>query len=320
MIIKLLRDNYYLNKAIRSVVLMLVKFSKRAHWLARKYRVFGIADIIKENVRFKIYAESDDFIANDLYYGLDYESDEFKLIKALTDRAKFFIDVGSNTGIFSIFSALANPEIQVISLEPHPGNYQRLLKNVSLNNTGRIDCRQVAVGDTAKQINFTLPADGSLSTTSSANDGFARHFHPIPFTTIRVDQSTLDIELSTFSISSTDLIKIDVEYYEYEVLLGAVKILSVAKPLILLEVLDYDKLVLQFPNMRGKIQRNIAEQIERLMFSYGYFAYQLHSNGIQQILTTTGPHAKRNFLFAPVKSSGGVLPYRDLTNIFSSSR
>jgi len=311
MILKLLRDNYFMNSVGRFAVQVLLKVSKRTKWIADKYRIYGAVNLQIEKIKFTIYAEADDFIANDIYYGINYEADEFKLIKARADHSRFFLDIGSNTGIFSVFASRANKALKVISFEPHPENYQRLLKNASLNDTS-IESFPHAVGNLETSIDFTIPSDGSLTTISSANDSFTRNFRSTPFRTVRVKQVTLDSLLNEYPLSSRDLIKIDVEYYELEVLKGATKVLSTIKPWLLLEVLDYNNLVNHYPQLKEKIQKDHAQQIEGLLLSFGYFAYELRPDGIKMVNSVADPHEQRNFLFIPVRIPKRLISYQEL--------
>lgn len=318
MMLRILRDNYFVNSILRMFVLGLVKISKRAKWIADRYRVYGTVYLDVENVGFRIFSKGDDFIANDIYYGLEYEILEFRLIKAFMRKGRYFIDVGANTGIFSIFCSSINSDIKVLSFEPHPENYKRLLKNIGLNTSSQIQSYQLAVGNSMGTISFTIPLDDSLSTTSSANESFTRNFSAIQFKNIPVKQTSLDLFLSSYPICSIDLIKIDVEYYEYEVLQGAVEILSTKQPLLLLEVLNYDKLVGQFPEMEGKLKSNHANQIEKLLSDHGYFAYQLLPDGVKFVTSVSESRAGRNFLFSTKYLSDQLIPYNQLADTYSS--
>ena len=44
-----------------------------------------------------------------------------------------FVDIGSNIGLYSIYSTLMNKNINCYSIEPFFKNYKRLLENISLN-------------------------------------------------------------------------------------------------------------------------------------------------------------------------------------------
>lgn len=107
-------------------------------------------------------------------------------------------------------------------------------------------------------------------------------------------------------------------HYEYEVLLGAVETLSSKKPLLLLEILNYDKLIEQFPKMEYTLDSNYANRVESLLSSIGYYAYQLKPSGVEFVDTIANAHGSRNFLFATKLVSGRIIRYSQLAETFSS--
>lgn len=295
--VNILRNSFFLNSIFRVFIRLLVQCTKSAKWIANKYRIYGVVTLNVLKVKFKIYAEADDFIANELYYNIPYEEEEFRLIKELALHANYFIDVGANTGIFSLFANRVKADLKVISFEPHPYNFARLKKNIALNNAS-VKSFDLAMGNKNTILNFTVPFNDSLATVSSVNESFTRNFHNIPFKTILVEQATLDDFFRTDQISRRDLIKIDVEYYEVEVLEGALMLMSKMKPTILIEVLNYKLLVEQFPGMKGNIREDHASSIVNLLISHGYFSYQLVTDGIKKIsLLSESSKSARNFLF-----------------------
>jgi FkbM family methyltransferase len=296
---------------------MLITVSAPAKKIAHKYRVYGNISLEIEEIKFVMYCEADDFIANDIYYGLEYELEEFRLIKALVKKAKRFVDIGANTGIFSVFAGKVNPELSITALEPHPGNYRRLLKNAALNKAKSRNL-PLAAGNKETEINFSIPADESIATVSSANENFTRNFNAIEIKTIAVKQITLDSLFASETITSSDLIKIDVEYYEPEVLEGAIQTLRERKPLLLLEVLSYNKLIEQFPEMKDKISPDHERRIQNILSAAGYSAYQLLPTGVKHVISVTEPHERRNFLFAPVMIPDELILYSELSVAFSS--
>jgi FkbM family methyltransferase len=278
--------------------------------------VYGVINLNISGTRFKVFSKSDDFIANELFYGLGYETAEFELIKAITANSSVFVDVGANTGIFSLFAACANPDLRVYSLEPHPGNFARLKKNLAINGQERIIAMQRALGDKTQTIKFTIPSDNSLSTTSSANSAFTTNFHNVPFKEIDVDQTTLDELAKEVPISMRDVVKIDVEYYELQVLMGSKSILTSNRPFVILEILSYQGLVSQHAGMKDKIPEDYAERIVNLMDQHGYYRYQLSSDAI---IRANKDVNGRNFLYSPIDMGEGPIKYQDLKCLMPQS-
>lgn len=309
MIRKILRDNEIINPLLRSALRFMQSVFKSFKWLTSRYRVYGTVRLNVLDVSFKIYTLADDHIATEIFYHQGYEADEFNLVKELTKNSHFFIDVGANTGIFSIYAATANPSLKVLSFEPHPSNFIRFKKNIFLNQLTNVAPFPLALGAEEKTIQFTVPADHSLSTTSSANENFTEHFHNMVYEKIKVNQSTLDIALQDHLITACDLLKIDVEYYELDVLRGAIKTLSEKRPMVLIEILQYDRLVKQFPEMKGKLNENHAMDILMLLLQFGYFPYSIENMGVRALHSELGEQTNRNFLFIPKKIDGDFLTF-----------
>ncbi len=294
----LLRDNLLVNPLVRNVLRILQNRFGKFKTVTNLYRIFGKVKLQVNGVKFYVFSRGDDFIANELYYQLGYEGNEFDLIKILLNKSKYLIDVGANTGIFSLYAASLNDRLKVLSFEPHPGNFKRLIKNIAINNLKNIKPFPLALGSKNGQIEFTVPLDLSIAATASANQDFSRSFHKIDHTSIEVEQTTLTDALSSITLSFHDIIKIDVEYYELEVLKGAEKILYSQRPLILIEVLQYQNLIDQFPEMKGKINPTHADEIYGVLSQLGYSAYAI-GNGKLHFIQSIRGQKNRNFLFLP---------------------
>jgi FkbM family methyltransferase len=176
-----------------------------------------------------------------------------------------------------------------------------LLKNISVNQLTTIQAFQLALGEDQREIEFTVPADLSISTTASANENFTRNFHRVEHKIIHVKQVSLDEVLSKFPITSKDVIKIDVEYYELEVLKGAEHTLRTKRPLVIIEILQYKNLVIQFREMDEKLDKNHANRIFDFFSSLGYYCYSIEEGCIELVesIDSIVKQVNRNFIFIP---------------------
>ena len=315
-LIKIIRDNEIANWVGRRLIKFLVMAVNPWNKLASMYRIYGTVKLKVCDVEFKIYGKADDHIANDLYYGRGYEGSEFRLLKYLLKNSKHMVDVGANTGIFSIYAASLNSGLDVISFEPHPSNFKRLLINVLLNNLDNIKAYDNALGPEDSQIEFTVPADLSISTTGSANDGFTRNFHSIDYVRIPVRQRRLDDMLAKIPITSADVLKIDVEYYELEVLKGAEATLRNKRPMILIELLDYNGLVAQFPGMEGNVDKSHANDVITFLTKIDYHLYSIEDDGLHAV---SAERKGRNFLFVPEKLSREHIEFEEISDLLAES-
>jgi FkbM family methyltransferase len=298
---KLLRDNPVANFMVRNVIRMGHQHFGWFKKLVNQYRIYGTILLQINGVKFSVFARADDFIANELYYNLGYELHEFNLLAQLLKNARYLVDVGANTGIVSLYASKVNDKLSVICFEPHPSNFTRLVTNLSLNNqVSNIKPFQKAIGSQDAEISFTVPADSGISTTASANAEFTRNFHRISHKEILVQQTTLDEVLRDIPLTSADILKIDVEYYELEVLKGAESTLVQKRPLVMIEILQYESLVDQFPEMKEKISKDHADQVFDFLIQCNYYGYSIESNELSLIHSMAG-QGNRNFIFIPYK-------------------
>lgn len=133
-------------------------------------------------------------------------------------RADIFLDIGANTGIYSVLLARLRLCGEIIAFEPDPGNFARLLANLSVNRlVGTVRALPVAVGHEAAEV--------SLMQAGSGNRGESWVAHPDKppeeapgVATHRVRQIRFDDE---FAIAGkTVIVKMDVEGSEFHALAG----------------------------------------------------------------------------------------------------
>src|SRR6188768_875047 len=111
---RLIRDNRFINPVVSHTLRFLLSYSKAFLKLTHLYRVYGVVKLNIQNVVFKIYTLADDNIANEIFYSHGYEAEEFRLVREIIRSSNSFVDIGANTGIFSIFAAKANPALKVL--------------------------------------------------------------------------------------------------------------------------------------------------------------------------------------------------------------
>nr|WP_311732983.1 FkbM family methyltransferase [Sulfurisphaera ohwakuensis] len=113
---------------------------------------------------------------------------------------KIFVDVGAYIGAYTLRAAKHGAK--VYSFEPNPYSFNLLLLNVKDNGfEDRVILYNVALGDRDGEISLALNLDESHVSI----EGY------------KVKMRTLD----SFNIRNVDLLKIDVEGFEKEVLLGS---------------------------------------------------------------------------------------------------
>jgi FkbM family methyltransferase len=146
-------------------------------------------------------------ITGNLYAGLhEFEDMAFALHVLRPDS--LFVDVGANAGSYSVLAAGVAGS-RVLALEPVPGTFARLVANLELNGlTERVRALNVAAGS----------AEGALAFTSGSDvTNHALHPSEADSGSIVVPVSRIDDVLAG---EVPELVKVDVEGYEYAVIDG----------------------------------------------------------------------------------------------------
>lgn len=310
-VLRVIRSNSFTNSLVRSSLKLLGKFNARA---IEKWRISGVVNLNYLGLRFKILARADDTIANRIYYGQPWEDAEAKVFLAIAKKSRVTLDVGSNSGVYSIMAGVVNPNLKVYSFEPNPVNFERLSENLSLNKLKNVVPIQLAVGNSEEDVKFSVQDESKLTETSSVVSNFANSFAKGKTKEINVKQTTLDSFIKKQRIQP-DFIKIDVEYYEKEVLEGAADCLKEHKPLVMCEVLVYDVIKSIYPKLSGRLDPDHSYFIERYFKKMGYFFYLIGQDGLMRVETLhTNPDGK-NFLFSSKESGDIFLPFSKMQEI-----
>jgi FkbM family methyltransferase len=126
-------------------------------------------------------------------------------------------DIGANIGYYSQkFAKIAGPDGYVYAFEPSPINFANLQKNTGQHANIRL--LQTAVGDQEGTAMFSQGED-QLGATSSISQTADDNSIPVPL-------SSGDKILENKQALPPNVIKIDVEGYEYEVIMGMATVLQ----------------------------------------------------------------------------------------------
>jgi FkbM family methyltransferase len=143
------------------------------------------------------------------YCGL-HEVDEMGFVLHACRPGDLFIDIGANIGSYSILAAGASGA-QVVSIEPIPSTFSRLLDNVKLNRLEtKVTCHNIGLSLVSGKLRFSSDLDTVNHVLREGED----------VESIDVDVSRLD-DFLTIDPNQAVIIKIDVEGHELSVLKGA---------------------------------------------------------------------------------------------------
>jgi len=122
------------------------------------------------------------------------------------------IDIGANIGMVSVLLARQFPERTVHAIEPAPGTFAALGKNIALNDLGNVCAHQLAIADAQGSLSFNAdPIQRATARIATADDTHVQ----------TVEATTLDLFIAKAGITELALLKIDVEGFESLVFAGA---------------------------------------------------------------------------------------------------
>ena len=142
----------------------------------------------------------------------EYEPTTVKLIRRHF-HGGIFVDIGANEGLFSLLAA--STATQVIAVEPQSRLQPIIKENIRLNGAHNISVVRAAISDHKGLDTFHLTPD-----TNTGSSGLARYTrYGLP--TELVSVMTLEDLFEEFDINQVDFMKMDIESYEYESILGS---------------------------------------------------------------------------------------------------
>lgn len=211
-------------------------------------------------------------IENEIFWsGLEdgWEKVSIGLWKKLSSISEVIIDIGANTGVFSLISKTINEKSKVYAFEPVHRVFDKLNQNVELNN---YDIKTFKIA--------TSNYDGK----GVIYDGLGEHVYSVTVNKdiqsegkykvkeVEIDLIRIDTFIEVNRIPKIDLMKIDVETHEAEVLEGMGKYLQEFEPTLLIEILN-DKV--------GKKVQELVKNIDYLYFNID------ENNGIRLVENIT---------------------------------
>ena len=166
-------------------------------------------------------------MSNDDCYDFSNEK-EIQIIKNILNKnSSNTIDLGANVGIFT--QVLAEHSKHVYALEPEPENFKQLVENTkAYDNVTLYNCAASNITGT-EILHLSLINNGMHRLYESVNCFGGQK---VPVKTVRMDELILLQEKVEEKI---DFIKMDVEGFEYFVIVGMTELIKRDKPIIISE-------------------------------------------------------------------------------------
>ena len=217
-----------------------------------------------------------EYIGKRLILTREFEAAEIAFLKKVIGKNFVCVDVGGNTGLYSLQLAKLASEGMVHTFEPVAHNYHVIQLAKHINSFNNLTVNNMAVGAEPGVVRMAVPLnDSGYAYMTSEGRG-------------NVCVVRLDEYFSESSLERVDFLKIDVEGAEYEVIKGGSEIFGDAdkKPLVV-QVELIDRYLERFG---ASVDKFIAT-----MAGYGYEKYVLRSGFLSEPAASDA--SEQNFFF-----------------------
>lgn len=227
-------------------------------------------------------------LENQVFWRSTFEGERgtVEIAAHLLRGAEVLIDVGANSGFFSLLAKAAAPAIRVIAIEASPFNFEALQRNIAANGFDIVAIEAAATAHDGEVTFYDFP---SISYSASVE----AHWREATVER-RVPGFTLDTIARENGIAGKRvLIKIDVEGHEVAVLEGARDLIA-SGPTFLIEII------------RDYVAAGVAGLLPPTQFDYHFIREQDGSTVDETDKVRRGeniPHG--NYLVTP---SGSAIP------------
>lgn len=201
-------------------------------------------------------------IGFDVFINGEYEPGIQDLICKLLPKNGSFLDLGGNIGAIVLPVAKRRPDIRAFSVEAAPWIFQYLDANLKRNKLDNVRLINNALFDKDDiDLDFFSPHDkygkGSLAAVFTSD-------------AVKVRSKKIDTLVAELGLERVDIIKIDIEGFEYFAFRGAEKLLQgPAAPRIIFEFVDWAEA------RANGLQPGAAQQ---LLMEMGYLLYEIRDD------------------------------------------
>jgi FkbM family methyltransferase len=209
-----------------------------------------------------------------------YEPLQSDIVVELGKVSELFLDIGANMGFYSLALAMENPNLYVKSFEPQPEVFRMLEENIVLNKLqNRISARNIGLGKKVDLLTMYIP-----KFTGSGGGSFNNH-HADEGNSVQLQIPVLS--LNEIEFDKVDLMKVDVEGFEFDVIIGASQIIYRDKPTIVIELLrKWMKPFGHFP-----------QEVLNYLFDIDYKCFAIGTNTLSEIFEVNDYTLETNFIF-----------------------
>jgi len=215
--------------------------------------------------------------ATDISYGIlnngVVEKNETDLVikilnKLIVNKNIYFYDIGANTGYYGVMAGhVGKGKIKCYSFEPIKEYCHCLKESINLNRLeGIVKVFNIALGNKNSKENLYLSGSGS-----SLNKDFISKKN-LPKRTVEIRK--LDDIIQEKNLEKPNFIKIDVEGFEYNVLLGGERTIKESFPILFVGII--------YSLNNGFINKNYKQTLD-LISNSGYKIFYLDNNKLMEV-------------------------------------
>lgn len=208
---------------------------RMAGWLSKSAGIKAIKNSITwlTNEDISVFTSADSYIEYTILSTGTYEDEIGKLIRTSLKPGFIAVDIGANIGLQSIrMSQACGAEGKVFAFEPLVYLQQKYKRNIALNRCDNVTLLPYALSDTADEREISVNAaewnQGTFSLSQQQQGNSRQQL------IIKVGDELPELA----NAPRIDLIKIDVEGFEFQVMRGLQQTLSKHKPRIIFEYDD----------------------------------------------------------------------------------
>jgi FkbM family methyltransferase len=244
-----------------------------------------------------------------------YEGPTSRAIARLVRRARLFLDIGSNIGIYAVYAGVKCPHAKTFAFEPVPVIWEKNRAFHRANQLSETDVLNLAMGDREGMQKMFIPIfntgiEEEQTATLNADSWQTREKK---VETFEVRCITLDMFAAANQLPAGAVaLKIDVENFEAAVLRGGKTFISDRRPWIVCEILANQ----ETDSVTG-LKRNKNEEVLALVAELGYAPFAITSDGFFRMTATdfARPRQMKDFLLTPAEKIPPDTDYFALENL-----
>jgi FkbM family methyltransferase len=159
------------------------------------------------------------------WFGTRFEQPTPQMLREWAADATHFFDIGSNYGFYSFFLHSLFSHLNIYSFEPNPAAFHRLMEICAVNGTARIHPQPYGLSDEGKRLKFLQLSGNTGHSSFAAVETYLHDNSMLSGATltecdvIQYDEAVKHLGLD-YPATPSWIAKIDVEGYEFKVLLG----------------------------------------------------------------------------------------------------